>query len=455
MASSKKPSVDLDIRGWSGLRQQGGRITEEWHRALRGPRGRLLLQEMMDNDPVIGAVMTGLCTFVRQADVIVRKGPSEDVPAAENEEFVGECLEDMSSPLDDVIAEVMRYVIGQGFAVAEEVYKIRGGYVPDKRRRSKYSDGLIGWRNWGIRPPTTIDRWVFDPDDDEPIAFEQIGDMGERYTVPLAKCLHWRSESASANPEGRSMLRNSVTSYMAAKNLREVEAIGIERDMTGLPILEVPREILSKTASSEHATLRTNLETKLAQIKRDERAYMLLPAELDADGKRSGFKFRLEASPGTHSVDTDVVIRRYESRMAMPLLAEIMFQGVDAGAGLGGGLGEVKLKMFERSVEALLERICAPINADAIPRLMMLNGRSDPATWPYVTFGPVSKPKLVELADFLSKTITSGALVPDESIDRHVREEGGLPDREDEYLPTGAVQQMDPDREDPAQVEED
>ena len=52
MAPRRAP--DLDILGWTGLKQHGGSLDDEFHRALRGERGKKLLREMADNDPIVG-----------------------------------------------------------------------------------------------------------------------------------------------------------------------------------------------------------------------------------------------------------------------------------------------------------------------------------------------------------------------------------------------------------------
>jgi len=149
---------------------------------------------------------------------------------------------------------------------------------------------------------------------------------GGEVFLPIEKCLLFRTETINGNPEGRSMFRNSFTSYHYAKNLREIEAIGIERDMTGLPVLRVPPSIMAASTGTREAAIRSDLEKLGQQIRRDERAFMMLPAKVYA-GQETGYDFELMASPGSHSIDTDTVIRRYESRMAMPLLAEVMFLG--------------------------------------------------------------------------------------------------------------------------------
>ena len=429
MAPRKVP--DLQILGWSGLKQHGGSIDDEFHRALRGERGKKLLREMADNDPIVGTIIQGISTFVRQTEVHIRN-PSESAEGAANAEFVTQCLDDMSASFDDVLSEVMRSLIVFGFAYLELVYKLRDGDNADPRRNSDYDDGKVGWRKWGARPPETIHRWAFDDDGGIKGAYQLQMDGGEVF-LPIEKCLLFRTEIINGNPEGRSMLRNSFTSYYYAKNLREIEAIGIERDMTGLPVLRVPPAIMASAPGTREAAIRSDLEKLGQQIKRDERAFMMIPAK-EYGGQSTGYDFELIASPGSHSIDTDVVIRRYESRMAMPLLAEVMFLGVDGGQGLGGALGEVKLEMFERSITALLERIAAPINDFAIPRLMRLNGSMNREVYPTFTFGPVSRPRLAELGQFLQQAAGSGVVMPDRTLENYVRSQAGLPEAEDEEV---------------------
>jgi hypothetical protein len=427
MAPRKAP--DLQILGWTGLKQHGGSLDDEFHRALKGERGKKLLREMADNDPIIGTIIQAVSTFVRQTEVHVRN-PSESAEGAAHAEFVAQCLDDMSASFDDTLSEIMRSMIVFGFAYLELVYKLRDGDNPDARRNSDYDDGKVGWRKWGNRPAETIARWAFDDDGGVKGAYQLQPNGGEVF-IPIEKALLFRTETINGNPEGRSMLRNSFTSYHYAKNMREIEAIGIERDMTGLPVLRVPPSIMASATGTREAQIRADLEKLGQQIRRDERAFMMLPAR-EYGGQTTGYDFELMASPGSHSVDTDTVIRRYESRMAMPLLAEVMFLGVDGSQGLGGKLGEVKLEMFERSITALLERIAAPINDFAIPRLMRLNGAMDREAYPRFTFGPVSRPRLAELGTFLQQVASASVVVPDRTLENYVREQAGLPEAEDE-----------------------
>src|SRR5437016_1603691 len=62
--------------------------------------------------------------------------------------------------------------------------------------------------------------------------------------IPIEKSLLFRTTSARGNPEGRSALRGAFTSWYYLKRIREYEAIGIERDLAGMPTFGVPLEVL-------------------------------------------------------------------------------------------------------------------------------------------------------------------------------------------------------------------
>jgi hypothetical protein len=66
--SGKKMRADYTEIGSTGLQQYGGEVYEEFLRALQGQRGIKTIREMVDNDPVIGAMLFNIEMLVRQVD---------------------------------------------------------------------------------------------------------------------------------------------------------------------------------------------------------------------------------------------------------------------------------------------------------------------------------------------------------------------------------------------------
>lgn len=197
---SDSPFVEL---GATGLRQYGGYVREEWLKDLQGWRGIRMLREMRDNDPVIGAIFFAIEMLLRGVAFTVEPvgTTSDDVEAAE---FVNACLTDMEQSWPELIAEVLSF-LQYGWAVHETVYKLRSGKTGDPKSNSKYDDGLIGWRKFAGRAQETLLRWDFDESGDATAMIQLLPTGGSLHTVPLEKCLHFRTVPLKNNPEGRAL----------------------------------------------------------------------------------------------------------------------------------------------------------------------------------------------------------------------------------------------------------
>jgi hypothetical protein len=69
--------------------------------------------------------------------------------------------------------------------------------------------------------------------------------------------------------------------------------------------------------------------------------------------------------------------------------------------------------------------LCAPL----LPRLLKLNAmRTD--KMPELTYGQVSSVELSEVADYVSKLMGVGAILPDPGLEGHLRSLGDLPEPE-------------------------
>ena len=135
--------------GRIGQRRYGGTIYEEFLPELRGHRGIAAYTEMSENDDIVGAILFAIEMLVRQCDWNVEPGgdTAKDKEAAE---FVESCMNDMQDTWIDTISEILSFLT-YGWSYHEIVYKRRMGNTKDPRTKSKYSDGLIGWRKLPIR----------------------------------------------------------------------------------------------------------------------------------------------------------------------------------------------------------------------------------------------------------------------------------------------------------------
>ena len=119
----------------------------------------------------------------------------------------------------------------------------------------------------------------------------------------------------------RSILRNAYRSWYFKRRIQEIEGIGIERDLAGLPVIYGPEDVdLWDENIPQNKDIVAGLERMVKNIRRDEMEGVVLPG---------GYKLELLSSGGTRQFDTNAIINRYDTRIAMTVLADFIFLGHD------------------------------------------------------------------------------------------------------------------------------
>ena len=424
--------LDLGVIGYSGLKQTGGVISEEWHSKLRGQYGPKVYREMSDGSSAIGAIQFVIESLVRGVEW--RAEPADDTEEAKLQAaFVEECIEDMSQTWEDFISEVLSF-LAYGWSYFEIVYKVRRGLdAEDSTLRSQYDDGKIGWRKFALRAQDSLDRWEFDPADNGLVGMHQVDyTTGRTAFIPIEKSLLFRTRTAKDNPEGRSIFRNAVNDYFYLKRISEIEAIGIERDMTGLVTMEVPIALLHPSASGSDLALRGSLEKMLGELKRDERDFALIPTELNPDGSPTGYKLKLLSTGGSRQIDTNAVKTYYRTSIFQSVIAQFLQLGV---TGVGSfALASTATNLFAVALGTFIDTICSTFNRFAVSRLMSLNG-VPPELWPYLVHGDLESQPLDEIGRYITALATAGQLPEDEALQNKLLEIAKLPIPDSESKP--------------------
>ena len=420
-AKNKKTNPFVSL-GTTGLKQSSGYIDEEWHPKLRGTFGPKVYREMADNSSTIGAIRHVIKALVRQVEWRVEAASAER-EAQEAAEFVESCLADMSMSFEDFISEALSF-LEYGWSYFELVYKLRKGQTKDARTRSKFDDGKIGWRKIALRAQDTLDRWEFDKEDGGLRGMHQTNTYtGKSAYIPIERALLFRTETYKNNPQGRSIFRNAVVDYFYLKRISEIEAIGIERDMTGLITMEVPIRILKQETASDQA-LFNSITSMLGQLKRDEREYALVPPELDTEGKPTGFKLKLLSTGGRRQIDTNGVKLYYKTG----ILQSVVAQFIQLGMGNVGSfaLASSQTDLFAVALGAYMDVIASTFTKYGINRLMQMN-KIPVEHWPCLIHGDIESPPLSEIGAYIQALAGAGQLPEDDAIKRKLLEIGRLP----------------------------
>jgi hypothetical protein len=400
--------------GVTGLRQYGGFVQEEWLRQLSGRNRVHVWREMADNDATVGAILFMVEMLARGVEWTVEEGAQ-----AEDAEFVEQCMDDMSSTWGDFISEVMTMLIF-GWSWHEEVFKRRlgaepKGMGPDGRPlpTSNFDDGRVGWRKLPIRAQETLLRWRFDEAGGIE-AMEQQPPQGGVRPIPIGKSLLFRTRTTKGNPEGRSMLRNSYVAWFRKKNIEEIEAIGIERDLAGIPQMTGPENV--DLWSDENKEIFNRAQEVVTTIKRDEDEGLVLP---------HGWAFDLVTTGGSRQIDTNEVVTRYKQDIATTILADLLLTGQDKVGSYA--MVDVKADIFGAAVDTWLDGVADVFNRYAIPRLLKLNGRPiiDP---PQLGHGTTRRVDLDAVTQMLERLTLAGAVIfPDDEMLGWLFKQAGLP----------------------------
>lgn len=380
----KKPVVNYKQLGESGLTRYGGQVYEEFLPQLRWPRANRIYKEMSDNDPVVGAILYLAEMLIRNVDWVVEPctDSAEDKEAAE---FIESCMHDMDTSWNDTISEIIS-MLTYGFSFHEIVYKIRRG--PEEKSgkyRSDFEDGKIGWRRMPIRSQASLWEWEFADDGDIKAFVQHAASGGKEVVIPLSKGLLFRTRVSRDNPEGKSLLRNAYRPWYFKKRIEEIEGIGIERDLAGLPVLTSPEGMdLWNEEDSKMVALKANAERLVQSVRRDAEEGILLPA---------GWELKLLSTGSARQFDTNAIINRYDNRIAITLLSDLILIGSDNTGSFA--MAESKQSILATALESQLSNIAGIFNKYAVNPLLQINSHKGKAK---IVPGEIEAPSVKELS---------------------------------------------------------
>lgn len=388
--------------GKTGLRQYGGYIMEEDLHELAGDRKTRLFRAML-YDPVIAAFLFAIEMLVRQVEWTVAPA-SEDNRDKENADFIdGALLKDMSQPWPETLSEIVSCV-AWGWSWFEIVYKRRRGDTRNPALKSLFDDGRVGWRKFAIRSQDSLSEWELDDSGGVQAMVQSAPPTYERCVIPIEKSLLFRTTSNKGNPEGVALLRRVYRAYYFKHRIENLEGIGIERDLAGLPIVELPSEYLDSEASADKKAVYQMAQDLATNIRRDEQAGIVWASDRDQHGNKL-YDVRLLSTGGQRQIETDKIISRWDQRILMTMMADFMLLGSRQVGSYA--LSSDKSELFAVALGALTDSICGVINRHGIPKLLRLNGRGRDAS-PQLTASKIEKVDIKALGTVIVQLANAG-----------------------------------------------
>jgi hypothetical protein len=290
---------------------------------------------------------------------------------------------------------------------------------------SRFNDGLIGFKKWGLRGQETLYMWEWNDADSSPKLMQQMAPPDYRIRrIPLVKSLLFRTQISKNNPEGRSILRNAWTSYYFSRNIQVFEGIGVERDLAGYPVMQVVKPDATNPVvpdiwnpkDADAIAMLARVTDIVRKVRRDDQEGMVLPWWLD---------FKLVSTGSRRQFDTNAIVTRYEQRIAMSVIADFIMVGHDATG--SKALASTKTSLFSEAMSSYLDNLCAVVNRFAIPLLLEVNGIPVDLA-PTMAHGDIETIDLADLANYVLNLSRAGmALFPDHDLEEALREAAKLP----------------------------
>jgi hypothetical protein len=376
--ATKPKSSQMTEVGYSGLRMFDGVTAEETMRELNFPRSNKVFKEMSYH-PAINTALSLYNSMIGKATF--RFIPPKDATAREIKqvEMVESMFIDMDRPIEEVMIDIMTMAT-YGFCVLEKVYKIR-----KKSKGSLYDDGIVGIKKLAYRSQESIDKFEFDDDGNNIVAVKQnlslIADPYLRYSrrphmeiiLPREKFLLFNMGRNTSNPYGQSPLRDVYVPWKYLTSIEELEAMGVAKDLQGLPVLYLPAQYMSEDASPEQKAIFDQFKNVIRNLQQNSQSGVILPSAVDPDTRAQLFKLELLSTEGgKKSYDTTKVKDYYRAMIFIGMNADILLMGnTETGS---FALGSLKSSLTGSFVESVLQRIVRVFNDDLIKQVYELNG---------------------------------------------------------------------------------
>lgn len=422
----KLASARVKEVGYQGLSSINGIIQENIVRDLVFPYNIRTYKQMGFDSSVASAINT-IMDFIENIEWFV----DEDVEGLDPNYprgFIQECMNDLNDQgWKDVVREALT-IIPYGFCVQEKVWKRRNNIG---KYKSKYDDGLIGWAKLPIRSQDTIRKWLWSVDGRELLGVQQDINLVKGYeyrygsltdktvNIPRSKFLLHRYRPHKDNPEGYSPLNSAYISWKYKTAIEEYEAIGVSRDMSGWLVLGLPPEYLADDAPEDKKEIRRQFENILRNYQANQSAGMLFPRYIDPESKQDLFSIKLQGVEGSgKQFDTDKIINRYEKKILMTFLADVLGLGHDQVGSYA--LSSDKTHLLSVKINTFLNYILKVFNEDLIPHTFRMNGWSDKVT-PKIKHTDIEKMSLDEVGKFLQRVISVGGMEKDKSLSNFAR----------------------------------
>ncbi len=392
------------VIGVKGLKVIGGRVAEEYQTALKSWTNESKVYLEMRDDVIVGTLLDAVKLPLMAADIDVLPG-GEATPADEQAaDWLKANLDAMDAQEFHSHIEDALEALDFGFAIAEITLE-------------KRTDGRLWLKNLDPRGQETLYSWGFDDlEGDKTVNFnQQDPDTFKVIPIPLSKCVHISYRGRKGNPQGKSLLRSIFRPWKFSKYLEDLEGIGIERDIGGMPIAKLTDNNLDPQDIED-------LKTTLKALRKDEEMYLIEPEGVDIRAYTGGQK----------AYDVAAVIERKQKEILGRMFAQFLKLGMD---NVGTqALVKGSQDFFSMGLESVQRYIVDAWNQQLVPFVFRWNPNAFPGMTglPKITWAAPGKVDLAALLTSLNTAVQAKVYTPTDLDEDWIRGLANAPELPEE-----------------------
>ena len=377
-----------------GLRYWSGYVHEEYLDALRPFSKAAKVYREMSDDAVVGAMIDAVKAPLLGAEFYVEaaSSSSEDKRAAEFLEMNLEKLEDVT--WIEHVEEMLEFII-YGFSIAEKVLE-------------KKKDGKFWLKTLIPVGQETLERWGPLDDLGNVISFIQRDIEGEIREADISKLVLMTYRSRKKDPQGKSILRSIYRSWYIRKTLEIFEAIGVERDVGGTPLIQEGENYQLSDEQIE------NLKEQMENLRVDEADYIYVPRGVTITPYGGGSKV----------FDSRRIIDAYDHKMRQRFYADFIAQGSEE---VGtNALAKESTTFFNVILRHFQLKMLSAWNIQLVPYLFKYNNFKL-EKYPKLEWTKPGYYNPMNIAQATNALIGADALTANYATEAHIRKSFGFP----------------------------
>jgi hypothetical protein len=404
-AQRVKPFEEI---GTSGTAVQGGYVQSvERNQKLQGTNRYKTTSEILANISIVAAGTRYFLDLVAKPSWSVE--PADDTDEAKVlADFVEDAMYDMATSWTRITRRTGLYRF-HGFCVQEWTAKRR-------------KDGLVGYDDIESRPQHTIERWEIDPRGTVTGMWQTSPQTGQAILLPRQKVIYIVDDTLTDSPEGMGLFRHLVEPAERMKRYLDLEGMGFERDMRGIPVGRVPYTAIRKAVkngdiSQADADKITDVLEKFVRAEaKGQHTGLVLDSQpfmnQTADGLQAsavmqwGVELLTGGATGIEPLGN--AINRLAREMATIIGVEGLLIGSDGVGSLA--LSKDKSNRLYLAVNSTVGDIAEGCEKDFIDPLWILNGFDDDLK-PTLKTEDVSFKDVEQIAAVLRDMATAGAVL--------------------------------------------